>query len=186
MQIAMVAVLAASVAAAALIDRHRHEMLKVSLGDPVACGSIFLRLPAGADVTESSREPGLLTAVISHSFPTERQVSVTVTSSASSGLIDRLLGAKQPDRTETNVPFGKSGDHGQLYAWGAMMHDGRYEMLAVKVIATARLGSGIDVTIRSETAGASHDVQTQLEADIAMVKDIAASVEKREETAAFD
>ena len=142
-------------------------------------------MPADANVSVSSREPGLLTAVISNSFPTERQVSVTVASSAASGLIGRLLAAKAPDRTEQNIPFGKARARGELYAWGAMMHDGQYEMLAVKVIATARLGDGIDVTIRSETAGASRDVQTQLEADITMVKDIAASVERREETAGF-
>ena len=186
MQIAMVGVLAASVGAAALIDRHRHELLRVMLGDPIACGPINLKMPAGSEVLVSSGEPGLLTAVISHSFPTERQVTVKVASSPSSGLIDRLLAAKEPERTEKNIPFGKDGAHGQLYAWGAIMHDGQYEILAVKVIATARLSDGIDVTIRSETAGASRDVQTQLEADIAMVKDIAASVERREETARLE
>ena len=187
MQIVMIAVLGATVGVAALVDRHRHEMRQIPLDPPIACGPILVQLPHGATVTISSQSPGLLTAAINETYPAERQVFVTVAAPAEPGLLEQLLEAKEPSREEQNVPFGKDGTTGQLYIWSALLHHGDYEMAGVQVIATAQLKSadGAQVTIRSNSLGVSEDLQTQADMDVELVKQIAASVVRREETAGF-
>jgi len=176
MQSSMWLILGGTVGLAALLDRHQHAELRVTLDHPIQVGSIRLLLPAHwmLEFTDA----GMLTATDTTTYPPQRTLDVTVAPPAEAGLIDDLLRKRNAGPAQT-FPFGQGEQTmGTLYAWTQSIpieDDGETGTLG-NVLATAILRNGPEVTLRLKHEAASSE-SLDPEDDIDLVKRIAATVQ---------
>jgi len=175
MQSAMWLILGGTVGLAALLDRHQHELMRINLADPVPCGDVWLQLPARW-LIENSGAAGMITASESSTNPFEPALQVTVAPPAEGGLVDQLLRKQAPTFPPQAISFGKTGKtSGNLYVWQMPLDEDGQSYPFAKVIATAVLPNGPQVTIRLEHLGRNSQAM-DLQDDVDLVRRIAATV----------
>jgi hypothetical protein len=173
MQSSMWLILGGTVGLAALLDRHQHDELRVTLDNPLQCGSIRLQLPAHwmFEFTEN----GMVTATESNTYPPQRSLEVTVAPPAEPGLIDQLL-QKRDAGTAQPVTFGPAGTSmGHLYSWAVSIEEDSEQGTLGQVIATGVLPSGPEVTLRLKHLAMPGE-SLDSDEDIDLVRRIAATV----------
>jgi hypothetical protein len=171
MQLAMWVILGGTVGLAALLDRHQHIQLRITLGPDVQCGDIRLQLPAHwmAEITGS----GMITA---KEFPPKRFLEVTVAPPAEQGLVDQLLQQENPGSPQA-VQFGPKGDQtGRLFVWQQQSDDDGQPRAFGRVVATTSFPNGPEVTLRLEHLEPEGQ-SLEIDDDIELLRRLAATVQ---------
>jgi hypothetical protein len=175
MQSAMWVILGGTVGLAALLDRHQHQEMRINLTAPMQVGGVRLRLPSHWMIEYS--DAGMVTASESNADPFMRALQVTVAPPAELGLVDQLLRRQDPTAATQAVAFGSGAKSaGNLYVWEESVDQDGQSFPFVRVIATAVLSNGPEVTIRLEHL-ARNAASMDVDDDIDLLRRIAGTVE---------
>jgi hypothetical protein len=175
MQSAMWVILGGTVGLAALLDRHQRQETRINLTPPMQVGNVVLRLPANWIPVYSGA--GMVTASEPNNDPFVRALQVTVAPPVGQGLVEQLLRRQDPTSAPQSVAFGGAAKTaGNLYVWEESVDQDGQSFPFVRVIATAVLAKGPEVTIRLEHL--SRNAQSmEVDDDIDLVRRVAGTVE---------
>ena len=175
MQSAMWVILGGTVGLAALLDRHQHQEMHINLTAPMQVGGVRLRLPSPWMIEYS--DAGMVTASESNNDPFMRALQVTVAPPAEQGLVDQLLRKQDPTSAPQAISFGDAARvAGNLYVWEESVDQEGQSFPFIRVIATAVLPNGPEVTIRLEHL-ARNAQSMEVDDDIDLVRRVAGTIE---------